>query len=40
MGDVRNSHENPEAWVQWVLSVGQAGVDAAVLQAARRLSES
>ncbi|CAM3563696.1 hypothetical protein [Polaromonas hydrogenivorans] len=38
MGDVRNSHGNTDAWVQWVLSVGQAGVDAAVMQAARRLS--
>lgn len=39
MGDVRNSHENPDAWVQWVLSAGQAGVDAAVLQAASRLTQ-
>lgn len=36
MGDMRNSHPSADAWVQWVLSVGQAGVDAAVLQAARR----
>ena len=40
MGDVRNSHQNADAWVQWVLSVGQVGVDAAVMQAARRLSVS
>lgn len=39
MGDVRNSHENYDAWAQWVLSVGQAGVDAAVLQAASRLAQ-
>ena len=38
MGDVRCSHDSPEAWMQWVLSVGQAGVDAAVVQAAQRLA--
>jgi hypothetical protein len=38
MGDMRNSHPSADAWTQWVLSVGQAGVDAAVLQAASRLA--
>jgi len=38
MGDMRNSHPSADAWVQWVLSAGQAGVDAAVLEAASRLA--
>lgn len=38
MGDLRSSHSGADAWTQWVLSSGQAGVDAAVLQAASRLA--
>lgn len=40
MGELRNRHPGQDAWVEWVLSAGQAGVDAAVRQAAHALPDA